>query len=84
MFRQKSLNPECFLNFIGVRTRDVLSKSWGLIVGVKKRGNIIERYRIQLDSGVIVSRTREELFSKPKKKHTHMSLAWNRDKHNPD
>lgn len=72
------------MKFLGVRVRDELSKSWGQIVGVDKRGYVIERFRIQLDSGVIVARTRAELFVKPKRKPMHMSLAWDRDANKPE
>ncbi|MFT4713117.1 MAG: hypothetical protein ACI8W1_001598 [Candidatus Azotimanducaceae bacterium] len=67
------------MRFLGIRTRDELSKSWGKIVGIEKRGHVIDRFRILLDSGVTVSRTREELFAKPERKLTHLSLAWDRD-----
>ena len=67
------------LRFLGIRTRDEMSKSWGKIIGIEKRGHVIERFRIQLDSGVIVAATREELFVKPKRKLMHLALAWDRD-----
>lgn len=71
------------MKFLGVRVRDELSKSWGQIVGVKKTGYVIERFHIKLDSGVIVARTREELFVKPKRRPMHVSLAWDRDADKP-
>lgn len=67
-----------------MRVRDELSKSWGQIVGVEKRGYVIDRFRIQLDSGVIVARTRADLFVKPKRKPMHVSLAWDRDAQKPE
>lgn len=72
------------MKFLGVRVRDELSKSWGQIVGVEKRGHIIQRFRIQLDSGVIVMRTREDLFVKPNRKPMHVALAWDRDAEKPE
>ena len=51
-----------------MRIRDELSKSWGQIVGVEKRGYVIQRFCILLDGGFLVKRTREELFVKPDRK----------------
>ena len=68
--------------FLGIRVEDVLSKSHGKIVEVVNRGNIIESFRIQLDSGHIVTRSRDELFMQEKKKRKplFMHLAWDADK----
>ncbi|QMU62290.1 MAG: hypothetical protein GKR92_11525 [Gammaproteobacteria bacterium] len=66
--------------FLGIRVQDVLSKSHGKIIEVIKRGNIIESFRIQLDSGHIVTRSRDELFMKEKRKPLFMHLAWDADK----
>lgn len=67
--------------FLGIRVQDVLSKSHGKIIEVIQRGNIIESFRIQLDSGHIVTRTRDELFMQEKKrKPLFMHLAWDADK----
>ncbi len=66
--------------FLGIRVKDILSKSHGKIIAVIKRGNIIESFRIQLDSGHIVTRSRDELFAKEKKKPLFMHIAWNADK----
>ena len=65
--------------FLNVRVRDALSKSWGRIVGIARRGNVIQCFRIELDSGVIVERTRAELFTREKRKALHLRLAWDRD-----
>ena len=65
--------------FLGIRVKDVLSKSHGKIIEVIKRGNVIESFRIQLDSGHIVTRSRDELFKKEKKKPLFIHLAWDAD-----
>lgn len=70
--------------FLGIRVQDVLSKSHGKIIEVIKRGNLIESFRIQLDSGHIVTRSRDELFAKEKKrKPLFMHLAWDAEKEVP-
>ena len=66
--------------FLGIRVQDVLSKSHGKIIEVIKRGNLIESFRIQLDSGHIVTRSRDELFMQEKRKPLFMHLAWDADK----
>ena len=66
--------------FLGIRVQDVLSKSHGKIIEVNKCGNIIESFRIQLDSGHIVTRSRDELFTQEKRKPLYMHLAWDADK----
>ncbi len=65
--------------FLGIRVKDVLSKSHGKIIEVIKRGNIIESFRIQLDSGPIVTRSRDELFTKEKRNPLFMHVAWDAD-----
>ena len=67
------------MKFLGMRIRDELSKSWGQIVGVEKRGHVIQRFCILLDSGFLVKRTRADLFVKPDRKPIYMSLAWDRN-----
>lgn len=66
--------------FLGFRVQDVLSKSHGKIIKVIKRGNLIESFRIQLDSGHIVTRSRDELFMQEKRKPLFIHLAWDADK----
>jgi hypothetical protein len=68
--------------FLGIRVQDVLSKSHGKVIEVIKCGNIIKSFRIQLDSGHIVTRSRDELFMQEKKKRKplFMRLAWDADK----
>ena len=72
------------MKFLGLRVWDEFSKSWGQIVGVEKTGYVIQRFRIYLDSGVEVKRSREDLFVKPKRKPLHMKLAWDRDAELPE
>lgn len=72
------------MKFLGMRIRDELSKSWGQIVGVEKRGYVIQRFCILLDGGFLVKRTREDLFVKPDRKLMHLSLAWDRDASKPE
>ena len=67
------------MNFVGTRVWDALSKSWGHIVDVGKRGNVVERFRIQLDCGIIVTRTRAELFMPEHRRSLSVRLAWNRE-----